>query len=277
MLLADAGLLVSLTPTYHIALPPGDALILVACVAARTPAARFTHPQLAAATARLLHFRHDLPTGGKYWTSQAGVAFYFVVPKTAITLTGVPGYSYVPVTIGGHPFILNVSGGTAALPLSGWCDWIGPTAHLTVTNRIGELYRLAQAAWTPAVAQAHGIRLTVPALTTAETAQYRALIAGQVGRARLGVGARIQVAPGWEGVAQATVTGLQARRQRLVAHDAGGYGWAIPYRALDWPATCALNGWELGPLAALPAAWNRLGPVVGDPPAEEPPPAIPAA
>ena len=114
MLLAEAGSLVSLTPTYHIALPPGEAIILVACVAARSPAARFTHPRIAAATARLLHFRHDLPTGGKYWTSQAGVAFYFVVPKTAITLTGVPGYSYVPVTIGGHPFTLNVSGGTAA-------------------------------------------------------------------------------------------------------------------------------------------------------------------
>ena len=85
---------------YQVELPPGDHLIVVAGAHLGKPAYDFDHPNIAAKKSELFEFKHYRKGGSKFWTSKAGISFYFVIPKAQIELLPEKGYSYVP---GAHP------------------------------------------------------------------------------------------------------------------------------------------------------------------------------
>lgn len=87
---------------YEIRLPPGDHLILVAGAYLGEAGYDFDHPGVAAKRSELFEFKHSCRNGRKFWTSKAGLNFYFVVPKAHIELLGEKGYSDVPVRIAGR-------------------------------------------------------------------------------------------------------------------------------------------------------------------------------
>ena len=106
---------------YEVWLPPGDHLIVVAGAHLGEPGYDFDHPNIAAKKSELFEFKHYRKGGSKFWTSKAGISFYFVIPKAQIELLPEKGYSYVPVLIHGRKCHLNVSGGTGN---SGWTDCV---------------------------------------------------------------------------------------------------------------------------------------------------------
>jgi hypothetical protein len=132
-------------PDYAVELPPEDYLIVVAGTRFNSPAARFQHPNVAAKQNTVHEFKHYRKNGSKFWTEQAGVDFFFIVPKSQIYLVKEKGFSYVPVIINGEKFSLNVS----AVGSSNWTDFVRQYAHLGCGCKRKTLKKLAEVAITP--------------------------------------------------------------------------------------------------------------------------------
>ena len=71
---------------YQVELPPGDHLIVVAGAHLGEAGHDFDHPNIAAKKSELFEFKHYRKGGSKFWTSKAGISFYFVIPKAQIEL-----------------------------------------------------------------------------------------------------------------------------------------------------------------------------------------------
>ena len=59
---------------YVVNIPDGTHVAVCFGEDARKPVSHFTHPNLAATQERLHEFKHDRPSGSKFWTASAGVA-----------------------------------------------------------------------------------------------------------------------------------------------------------------------------------------------------------
>jgi hypothetical protein len=143
-LLSDCGpvLVVDGTPgeQYQVEIEPGDYLVIRAGATAGKASARFSHPNVAASGKVIHEFKHYRSGGSKFWSARAGVDHYFVVPRTAVKLLPVKGYSYIPAEINGIKVRFNVSGGTA----NGWTDWLRTSVVISVNHKVSDLKKIAE-------------------------------------------------------------------------------------------------------------------------------------
>jgi hypothetical protein len=143
--LSESGPVIVLDETpeneYRIDVDLPDQLIPV-CFGqdARTPTAKFSHPNLAARANRIHNFKHDRARNGSRWTTRPGVDLWFLIPKSAITILPEKGYSYVRGTIGGVKVSFNVSGGTGN---PGWADRLSGRLHVRVGHSKTDLGKVA--------------------------------------------------------------------------------------------------------------------------------------
>lgn len=127
---------------HQIVIEKGDYIVVVAGVDARTPSAKFVHPNVAVSCKKIHNFKHYLRGGGKKWTAKPGIDFYFVIPKSQIKILPQEPSSYIKSEINGLKVSFNVSGGT----IDGWTDWLGSTAWIGVGLSKRDLKKLAEVA-----------------------------------------------------------------------------------------------------------------------------------
>ena len=128
---------------YYVTLPDGENLVLICSQDARKPIAEFKHPNLAAVGNSILNFKHSRKGGSRFWTTIPGRDFYFVIPKSKITLIPTPGNSYVPIEVNGVKVSLNVSGGDWH---DGWADHVSSCCHTRVGHTLKDMKALAAVA-----------------------------------------------------------------------------------------------------------------------------------
>lgn len=125
---------------YHVQVPDCEYIAICFGQDIRKPAGRRTYPNLTATVPVIHEFKHYLPSGGKFWTSRAGVNFWFVFPRSIFSLLPERGYSYVKLLIGGVPVTLNASCGSIA----GGCeDYFGGLSSALVGHSVASMRKLA--------------------------------------------------------------------------------------------------------------------------------------
>ena len=239
---------------YQVELPPGDHLIVVAGAHMGEPAYDFDHPNIAAKKSELLEFKHYRKGGSKFWTSKAGISFYFVVPKAQIELLPEKGYSYVPVLIHGRKCRLNVSGGTGN---GGWTDHVRQVAHVGCGWTLAALRSLATIALNPDDCRAQGITLAVEPLKDCQRAGFVETAAAVVMRTRLGPGSQVFLRDGWDYMGSQGPFAVESRprRKRYFICVIGTAHVRVRYAAIDWGKTAEINGVAVsGPILV-----NRIG------------------
>ena len=174
---------------YRVRLPPGDHLIVIAGAHLGEPAYDFDHPNIAAKKSELFEFKHYRKGGSKFWTSKAGISFYFVIPKAQIELLPEKGYSYVPVLIHGRKCLLNVSGGGGGN--DGWTDYVRRVVHVGCGWTIAALRSLAAIALNPDECRAQGITLEIEPLKDYQQAGFVETAAAVTMRTRLRPGSQV--------------------------------------------------------------------------------------
>jgi hypothetical protein len=127
---------------YVVEIQEGDFLVIDAGSIIGTPAAKFTHPNVAKTSKKIYEFKRHRANGSKFWTSKAGVSHFFIVPKSAITILPEKGFSYVHAIINGVKVSFNVSGGT----VNGWSDWLRTNVSISVGHSVKDLKAIAQVA-----------------------------------------------------------------------------------------------------------------------------------
>jgi hypothetical protein len=126
----------------QIVIQPGEFLVVIAGVHAKKPVAKFTHSNVAA-TGKVVHeFKHYRSNGGKFWTSRAGVDFYFIIPRNQIKIIPQELSSYIKAEINGVKVKFNVSGGT----VNGWTDWLPTVVSISIGHGVRDLSKLASVA-----------------------------------------------------------------------------------------------------------------------------------
>ena len=242
---------------YEVELPPGDHLIVVSGAHFGKPGYHFDHPNVAAKRSDLFEFKHYRKSGGKFWTSKAGVDFYFVVPKARIELLPEKGYSYVPALVGGRKCHFNVSGGTAN---GCWTDFVRRLAHVGCGWTIAALRRLAVVATSPDECRARGITLEIKGLEDGRREGFVQAAAVVTMRPRLGAGSRVVLQDGWSCQASQGPFSIESRprnKRYFVCKD-GLSRVRVQYAAIDWVKTAEINGVTVpGPVLV-----NRIGPVL---------------
>lgn len=247
---------------YEVHLPPGDHLIVLAGAHLGDSGYDFDHPNIAAKRSELFELKHNRKGGSKFWTSRAGVNFYFVIPKAQIELLPEKGYSYVPVLIHGRRCRLNVSGGTG---ISGWTDYVGQVAHVGCGWTITALRSLATIALSPSKCQAHGITLKIEPLKDYQQAGFRETAAAVTMRTRLRSGSQVLLRNGWDYMVSQGPFAVESRprRKRYFVCAGGPSRVRIQYAAIDWVKTAEINGVTVpGPVLV-----NRIGPILEPTPA----------
>jgi len=126
---------------YQVNIQEGENQIVVIGFNAKKPASKFQHPNISATVKRVHEFKH-YRRNSKFWTSQAGVDHYLVIPRNKITLLPEKGYSYVKAEINGVQVTFNVSGGT----MNGWTDMLGVKSHISVNHKLSDLKKLTEVA-----------------------------------------------------------------------------------------------------------------------------------
>jgi hypothetical protein len=145
-LLSDCGTMLVLDDNpadrYQVEIDPGDFLVIRTGATAGKAAFHFDHPNMAAKAKTIFEFKHYRKNGSKFWTARAGMEFYFVIPRSAVTMLPEKGHSYVPAMINGVKVQFNVSGGTA----NGWTDWLHMNTEISVNHPVRDLKKLAAVA-----------------------------------------------------------------------------------------------------------------------------------
>ncbi len=242
---------------YQVELPPGAHLTVIAGAHLGEPAYNFNHPNIAAKKSEMFEFKHYRKGGSKFWTSKAGISFYFVVPKAQIELLPEKGYSYVPVLIHGNKCRLNVSGGSGN---GGWTDYVRQVAHVGCGWTLTALRSLATIALNPDDCRAQGITLVVEPLQDYQRAGFVETAAAVAMRTRLGPGGQVFLRDGWDYMGSRGPFAVESRphRKRYFICVAGSSHLRIQYAAIDWTKTAESNGVTVpGPILV-----NRIGHVV---------------
>jgi hypothetical protein len=249
--MSEAGDHISVDADYHVQLPPGDHLLVLAGGQENT---KFDHPNLAARVPRIWEFKHYHPQRGKWWSQKAGIDLYFVVPKSEIELLPEKGYSYVPVRIGGRKFVFNVSGGSSP---NGWTDYIRPQVHTQVGLPKSALKSLATVALPPKTVKELGLGFNVSMLSEEQQQTYQELAVKrdvqQADIKQLVLGRFFS----WRGEkGPFDVVGRSPRhREFTIEHQ--GWRCRVKYSQIDWLKTAVVKEIEL----PSPVAMNRVGAV----------------
>lgn len=127
---------------YQIEIQNGDYLLIEIPVSVRKAGSRFTHPNIIQSVKRLYEFKHYRHNGSKFWTRQAGISHYVIIPKNLIYLLPEKGYSYVKAEINGVKVTFNVSGGTS----NGWTDWLSNHTSIFVNHKLSDIKKLVEVA-----------------------------------------------------------------------------------------------------------------------------------
>lgn len=235
---------------YHVTFGESEFVVLVAGAKYGTPTARFEHRNLMARTATVHEFKHYHKGGGKSWTSSAGVDLYFLIPKTAITLQPVHGYSYPEVTINGQTIKLNVSGGT----LDGWTDTVGETAHTSVGHPQKVLRAIADVAVLP-----EGAAVNVDGLAADRLERFVGCVAETDLRPLLAPEMQVYLSTGYTHMGS---EGPFTLAEKIKRHWTCREGVRVDDRVIDWFRTAQANNLPLKALDGM--QFNRLGAVVQD-------------
>jgi hypothetical protein len=242
---------------YEVHLPPCDHLIVVAGALLGETGYNFDHPNIAAKKSGLFEFKHYRKGGSKFWTSRAGISFYFVIPKAQIEMLPEKGYSYVPVLIHGRKCRLNVSGGTSN---GGWTDYVREVAHVGSGWTVSALKALAAVAMSPEECHAPGITLEIQGLEDHQSVRFAKIVAAVTMRTRLKPGSQLLLNEGWSHDGSHGPVEIQSRplRKRYFICSRGPSRDRIQYAAIDWGRTAELNGVTVpGPVLV-----NRIGPIL---------------
>lgn len=250
-----AGEIFEVEKGYRVQLPPGDYLIVIAGAHLGEPAYDFDHPNIAAKKSELFEFKHYRKGGSKFWTSKAGISFYFVIPKAQIELLPEKGYSYVPVLIHGRKCHLNVSGGGGGN--SGWTDYVRQVVHIGCGWTIAALRSLATIALNPDECQAQGITLEIEPLKDHQQVGFVETASAVTMRTRLRPGGQVLLRNGWDYMGSQGPFAVESRprRKRYFICMGGLSRVRIQYVAIDWGKTAEINGVTVpGPVLV-----NRIG------------------
>jgi hypothetical protein len=242
---------------YHVELPPGNHLIVVAGAHMGEPAYDFDHPNIAAKKSERFEFKHYRKAGSKFWTSKAGVSFYFVIAKAQIELLPEKGYSYVPVIIHGRKCLLNVSGGGGS---GGWTDYVRQVVHIGCGWTLAALRSLAAIAVNPDECRVQGITLEIEPPKDYEQAGFAEAAAAVTMRACLCTGSQVLLRKGWDfqGSQGPFAVESRPRRKRYFLCTGGCSRIRIQYAAIDWSKTAEANGVTVpGPVLV-----NRISPIL---------------
>jgi hypothetical protein len=242
---------------YEVRLPPGDHLVVIAGAHWGEPGCRFDHPGVVAKKSRVFEFKHYRRGGGKFWTSKAGIDFYFVIPKAQIELLPEKGYSYVSVSIRGRKCHLNVSGGAAD---GRWTDSVRRVAHAGCGWSLAALGLLGTVAVRTDECLARGITLEIEGLSDRQKAWFVETAAAVTMQTSLGPGSRLLMQSGWSycGCQGPLEIESRPRRKRHFICKDGLSRVRVPYAAIDWVKTAQINGVTL----PEPVLVNDIGPVL---------------
>ena len=247
---------------YEVKLPPGNHLIVVAGAHLGEPGYNFDHPNVAAKKSEVAEFKHCRGNGSKFWTSKAGIRFYFVLPKAQVELLPEKGYSYVPVLIQGRKCHLNVCGGTTS---AGWRDCVDRVAHIGCGWPVKGLQSLAEIAASPTECRAQGITLEIKPLDDSDQQGFIQAAAAVTMRNRLGPGSQVLSRDGYScqgSQGPFTVESRPRRQRHFICAVVMGRA-RVHYAAIDWIKTAEINGVTV----PSPVLVNRIGSVMEPTPA----------
>jgi len=243
--------------TYHIQFPEEDYLVLVAGGNVGTAAEKFDHPNVAIRTPKVFDLKHYQRNRGKWWTTQAGIDFFFVIPKSKIELIEEVGYSYVKVRIGTEKYSISVSGGT--FPEGDWTDVVRHGSHIGIQHTLKSLRNLSKEALSPEVCEAKGISLSIQALD--RKTEYKDHVAKHKVLDKIGEGDLLVLPkgtyfgqPGNRGPFQ--IQSRNSRRRTFYCTSSWG-NVRVSYSKVDWLETAQANNIEV----TCPETVNRIGEV----------------
>lgn len=103
---------------------------------------RFTHPNIIYSRKEIYELKHYRKGGSKFWTSQAGVSHYLIIPTDKIYLLPEKGYSWIPAEINGVKVHFNVSGGSGG----GWTDYLRSSTSTSINHKVADIKKIAEVA-----------------------------------------------------------------------------------------------------------------------------------
>ena len=239
---------------YRVELPPGNHLIVIAGAHLGEPAYNFDHPNIAAKKSEVFEFKHYRKGGSKFWTSKAGMSFYFVIPKAQIELLPEKGYSYVPVLIQGRKYRLNVSGVGDG---NGWTDYVRQVVQVGCGWTIAAIRSLAAIALNPDECHAQGITLEIEPLEDYQQTGFVETASAVTMRTRLRPGDQVLLRKSWDYMGSQGPFVLESRpcRKQYFICMSGLSRVRIQHVAIDWGKTAEINGVTVPDLVLV----NRIG------------------
>jgi hypothetical protein len=246
---------------YHLDLPEGKFIVLVAGADLGTAGFDFNDDNVAAKSHRIFELKHyGNNIRGKYWTRRAGIDFYFVFDKKDLELVEKEAYSYPQVKIGGKTYTLSVTGGTDGKT---WTDTVRSVAHIGIGHTKASLKHLAKYAINPFDSSIMGKRIDIPGLSENGQESFFALVAEHKARKALKQGDQIFLGHGcnYEGTKGPFIVSCINRRKRTVLADLPVCYTSrvrMKYNQVDWTQTAAANGIELMNIEMV----NHIGGIV---------------
>lgn len=140
--------------SYNVRFPAADHIVFVVGAKRGSELANLEDARIARRLDVDHHFKHYGSGGRKWWTTEDGTDLYIVVPKAALTLLPVFGYSYPEVEVGGQTVRLSVSGGT--YPAGQWTDSVDEQVSTLVDLPVATVNGLLSAALTADECEAQG-------------------------------------------------------------------------------------------------------------------------
>ena len=233
---------------YHLHLPEGDFIVLVAGADLGTAGFDFNDDKVAAKTHRVFDLKHyGNNIRGKYWTRRAGVDFYFVFDKKDLELVEKEAYSYPQVKIGGRTYTMSVSGGTDGKT---WNDNVRSVAHIGIEHTKASLKHLAKYAINPFASSIMGMRIDIRGISESDQKDFLGMVSAHKARKELKQGDKIFLGYGcnYEGTKGPFIVSSINRRKRTVLADLSVCYTSrvrMKYNQVDWTQTAAANGIEL--------------------------------
>lgn len=241
---------------YTITFPKEDYLIVVAGTEVGTAGVNFEHKNVLAKRNRVHEFKHYRAAGSKFWTSKAGVDFYFAIPKGKIELIAERCYSYVKILIGGQKYTLSVSGGTGK---EGWVDWVNQFCSICAGHNLKSLKVLAENALSVEECRAKGILFDLPKMRDDEIQRFKRLVTEKEIWGNLKAGQKVSLITGCSFFGEEIVEVIErpssSKRMYLCCDIANGQKVRVRFTQIDWLKTAELNKIEV----EIPEEYNRLG------------------
>lgn len=260
-LLSEVSGVFEVDSEYKVEVEKGDYLVVEVGFKSSKAGAKFQHPNIAATQKRIFNYKHYRQGGGKFWTSQAGVSRYLVIPRSAVTLLPEKGYSYVAAMINGVRVDFNVSG----MGAGGWTDFLRTQTQISTNHKLEDFKKLCEVAVRGTPMEPLSLKAMEPGdeaewerLAAKANSDVKAELYGMVSK---GLKPVVKLMSGYffDGKSEGQAVGLErsyrwkdlgdGRRDMLddgrvksVILDAGGYRVRAKVGNVDWAATAKANG-----------------------------------